>query len=147
MRRIPVVLGVPLLVVAAILIAACAPPPPTQKAVIITSPKSLATVKSPLVVTGTAELSGGNFRLQILDAANHILADQAVQASCTTNCRGTFSATLSFVAVPGTIRLYAYRAAPKTGARVNLGVVYLHIAPPPPPPTPAPSTTTTLASH
>jgi hypothetical protein len=144
MRRIPVLLGLPLLMVGALL-AACAPPPPAQKAVIITSPKSLATVKSPLRVTGTADIFEGTFRLQVVDVANHVLVDQQVKASCGTGCRGTFDTTLTFFAWPGTIRLYAYRPSPKDGHRVPLGVVYLHIAPTTPASTT--TTTTTMATH
>src|SRR5689334_20586875 len=112
MRRIPVFFGIPLAAVIGLMAVACAPPP-AEKAVVITSPKANTTVKSPLLVTGTASLSHGDFHLQILDAANHVLVDQSVLASCASPCRGTFSATLSFLAAPGTVRLYAYRPSPK----------------------------------
>jgi len=142
MTRLRSLVPLCLLAVVGFALAACVPPAP-QKAIIISSPKPLQTVKSPLRVTGTADVFEGTFRLQVLDVANHVLVDRQVVASCGTNCRGTFDVTLTFTAAPGTVRLYAYRASPKDGHRVNLAVVYLKIPAPAPPPTTSASTTTT----
>jgi len=145
MSRLRSFVPLSLLGVAALALVACVPPP-QEKAIVITSPKPLQTVKSPLRVTGTADVFEGTFRLQVLDAANHVLVDRQVVASCGTGCRGTFDVTLTFTAAPGTVHMFAYRFSPKDGHRVNLAVVYLKIPAPAPPPTASTSTTTTTTA-
>jgi germination protein M len=130
MRRIPGFLGLSLALTAGLALVACVPPV-QEKAVVITSPKPLATVTSPLQVIGTADVFEGTFRLQLLDATGHVLVDRQVVTSCGTGCRAPFDVSLPFTSKPGILRLFAYRLSPKDGHRINLAVVYVRIAPPP----------------
>ena len=72
-------------------------------------------------MSGLANVFEATFRVRLLDAADGIIADQQVMASCGTGCWGTFTAQVSYSVASaqwGTLRVYDLSA--KDGAPENL---------------------------
>jgi hypothetical protein len=127
------VLGSLFSVVCLLAVAACAPPKGAdgKPAVIITSPAPGAKVKSPLRVTGTADVFEATFRIQLVDASTGttVFSEQMVMASCGTGCRGTFDIVMGFPPITGALKLKAFEYSSKDGHRIDLAEVAVVGAP------------------
>jgi hypothetical protein len=70
-------------------------------AIVVLTPTGLDLVKSPLTVTGTADVFEANVTIKVLDEDGNELASTFTTATCGTGCRGTFSKRVSFDTEPG----------------------------------------------
>jgi hypothetical protein len=90
-------------------------------AILVESPTIGATVKSPLRVTGTANVFEAVFRVNVVDWDGLIIADEVVTASSGTGTRGTFDATIPFeIASPGAGALIVFAESPKDGSPTDV---------------------------
>jgi germination protein M len=89
-------------------------------AILVESPTVLETVRSPVRVTGTANVFEAVFRVQIIDSGGIEILDQMVQATSGTGTRGTFDVTLTFSPdfEAGLGSLIVYYDSPKDGSKV-----------------------------
>src|SRR6266851_976918 len=77
--------------------------------VIVASPVIGATVTSPVVVSGTADVFEAVVSIEILNASGKEIARTFTMASCGTGCRGTYSTSLAFsvpVTQKGTVEVF-----------------------------------------
>ena len=58
--------------------------------ILVTSPTLNQTVRSPVLIRGSANVFEANVGIQILDADGEIIAETFTTATCGTGCRGTF---------------------------------------------------------
>jgi germination protein M len=89
-------------------------------AILVESPTVLETVRSPVRVTGTANVFEAVFHVQIIDSGGIEILDQVVQATSGTGTRGTFDVTLKFSPdfEAGLGSLIVYYDSPKDGSKV-----------------------------
>ena len=79
------------------------------------------TLGNPAHVSGLTDVFEAQFRIEILDAAGHSLADQPATASCGSGCWGTFDVSVPYTvatAQQGTLRVYDLSA--KDGSREHV---------------------------
>lgn len=98
-------------------------------AVLVESPLTGDTVRTPLRVWGTANTFEAVFRLRVTDSAGRVAADVRVKATSGTGTRGTFDVTFPFHATangPGT--LTAYVDSQEGSGRVTLETVPLTLS-------------------
>ncbi len=65
-------------------------------AITVEYPKPGATVTSPVMISGTADVFEANVNIRILDENGEVLAETFVTATCGTGCRGTYEKTVKF---------------------------------------------------
>jgi len=65
-------------------------------AIVVETPFEGAEVGTPVSVTGTADVAGGQVTVRVLDGSRAELAQTIVEASCGDGCVGTFAAELSY---------------------------------------------------
>ena len=70
-------------------------------AIVVNRPTGLDPVKSPLTVSGTADVFEANVTIKILDEGGKELASTFTTATCGTGCRGTFAKKVAFDAETG----------------------------------------------
>jgi spore germination protein GerM len=90
-------------------------------AILVESPTLGETVKSPVRVTGTANVFEATFQLQVTDWDGLIVADKVVTATSGTGTRGTFDVTVPFEVSQsglGSIIVFVYSA--KDGRPENI---------------------------
>ncbi len=89
-------------------------------AILVESPTVLNTVRSPLRVTGTANVFEATFRVQLIDSGGIEILDELVTATSGTGTRGTFDVTLTYPAdfEAGLGSLIVYFDSPKDGSKV-----------------------------
>jgi germination protein M len=89
-------------------------------AILVESPTVLNVVRSPLRVTGTANVFEAVFRVQLVDAGGVEILGQRVQATSGTGTRGTFDITLTYGSdfEAGVGSLIVYYDSPKDGSKV-----------------------------
>ena len=100
-----------------------------EPAIMVESPCLGDTVFSPLEVTGTADISGGEFQLEITDAAGRVIATQNVQVSSGTSAPAPFAVSLPFKLAktePGFLSAYSLSA--QDGSRTNVVKIPLTLA-------------------
>ncbi|MGH3712234.1 MAG: Gmad2 immunoglobulin-like domain-containing protein [Micromonosporaceae bacterium] len=90
-------------------------------AIVVTSPRIGAQVRSPVTITGTANVYEATVSVRILDAAGREIATGFTTATCGSGCRGRFSTSLSFqVSTAQTGRIQVYEVSAEDGSRVNV---------------------------
>jgi hypothetical protein len=95
-------------------------------AVLVESPRWGERVRSPLRVTGSANVFEAVFFLELRGPRGAVLANQRVMASSGTGTRGTFDVTLRpSITDPGEGALHAYVLSAKDGSRQEVVVVPL----------------------
>jgi len=88
-------------------------------AILVESPASGDSVRSPLRVDGSADTFEAVFRLRLVTADGHMLFDIPVKATSGTGTRGTFDVTVWFTAGgPATLR--AYEISMRDGRMINV---------------------------
>jgi hypothetical protein len=90
-------------------------------AIFLDRPAWGAAAGNPARVSGLANVFEATFRVQLLDGAGGILADQPVMATCGTGCWGTFGADLAYTVAKGqygTLRVFDLSA--KDGSPENV---------------------------
>jgi immunoglobulin-like protein involved in spore germination len=100
-------------------------------AILVESPSAGATVSSPVVVSGSANVFEANVTVRILGADGKELAETFTTATCGSGCRGDFSVPVPFsvqTAQPGTIVVHDDDAA-GTGRPPHLVRVPVSLAP------------------
>jgi germination protein M len=97
-------------------------------AIFVESPTVGETVKSPLLVWGTANTFEAVFWLQVQTPGGTKLVKQRVMATSGSGTRGTFRLRLSFTPQGGAGRLVAYETSMADGSRINVVVVPLTFA-------------------
>jgi hypothetical protein len=65
-------------------------------AIVVETPFPNDEVGSPVSITGTADVAGGEVTVRVLDGAGNELAQTIVEASCGDGCTGTFAAELYY---------------------------------------------------
>jgi hypothetical protein len=65
-------------------------------AIEVSKPGDGARVKSPVTVSGTANVFEANVTVEILDAAGKVVGKTFTTATCGTGCRGTYSVPVTF---------------------------------------------------
>lgn len=78
-------------------------------AIFVDRPAWGAALPHPARVTGLANVFEAQFRIALLDAADRVLVDRPVMATCGTGCWGTFDVTLAYDVAKaqwGTLRVY-----------------------------------------
>ena len=70
-------------------------------AIVVNRPSGLDPVKSPLTVSGTADVFEANVTIKVLDESGEELVSTFTTATCGTGCRGTFAKRVEFEAEPG----------------------------------------------
>lgn len=97
-------------------------------AVLVESPMTGQSVRSPVRIRGSANTFEAVFRLRITDAAGRTAADVRVTATSGTGTRGTFDVTVPYRAVRGGPGLLtAYYLSPKDGRPVTVDTVPLTV--------------------
>jgi spore germination protein GerM len=87
------------------------------------------TVQSPIHVGGTANVFEAQFRVELTDAAGHVIASQPVHATAGTGTRGTFDATVAYtLAAGGTGTLTLFDNSPKDGSRIDVVQIPLQLS-------------------
>lgn len=97
-------------------------------AIFVDHPAWGAGAGNPVVVSGVANVFEATFRVQVLDAADKVIADRQVMATCGTGCWGTFSASLGYTvgkAQWGTLRVFDLSAKDGTPENVREYPVWL----------------------
>ncbi len=97
-------------------------------AILIERPGRAWAVRSPLRVSGTANVFEAQFSLELTDAAGRVLARRRVHASAGTGTRGSFDVRIAFSvrsAQAGT--LIAFDNSPKDGSRIDVVEVPLRL--------------------
>jgi germination protein M len=90
-------------------------------AILVESPTLGATVKSPVRVTGTANVFEAVFSVNIVDGDGLVIADERVQASSGTGTRGTFDVAITYPAGhAGQGSLIVFEKSAKDGSNVNV---------------------------
>jgi germination protein M len=97
-------------------------------AIFVESPTVDETVKSPLLVWGTANTFEAVFWLQVQTPGGTKLLRQRVMATSGSGTRGTFRVRLSFTPQGGAGRLVAYEISMADGSRINVVVIPLTFA-------------------
>jgi len=90
-------------------------------AIFVDRPAWGAAAGNPVEISGIANVFEAQFRVQVLDAAGNILADEPVMATCGTGCWGTFRTRVSYgvaKAQYGTLRVFEPSA--KDGSPINV---------------------------
>jgi germination protein M len=89
-------------------------------AILVETPTVLNVVRSPLRVTGTANVFEAVFGIRLVDAGGIQIVDQRVQATSGTGTRGTFDVTLIYSPdfEAGVGSLIVYYDSPKDGSEV-----------------------------
>jgi hypothetical protein len=88
----------------------------------VTAPPIGAAVRSPVTVTGTADVFEAAVSLRVLGASGNEIARSFTTASCGTGCRGGYAATVTYSvshAQPGTIEVYEVSAKDGTAVHVQ----------------------------
>ncbi|MER7172167.1 Gmad2 immunoglobulin-like domain-containing protein [Streptomyces mesophilus] len=96
--------------------------------ILVESPMTGDTVRSPVRVWGSANTFEATFRLKVTDAAGRRAADVLVTASSGSGVRGTFDVTVPFKATrsgPGVLTAYYY--SPQNGRAVVVDTVPLTV--------------------
>jgi Immunoglobulin-like domain of bacterial spore germination/Sporulation and spore germination len=96
----------------------------------VTAPLIGAAVRSPVTVTGTADVFEAAVSLRVLGAAGSEIARSFTTASCGTGCRGGYAATVTYSvshAQPGTIEVYEVSA--KDGSAVHVQSIPVTLLP------------------
>jgi hypothetical protein len=106
--------------------APLSPAPTPLPAIVIERPAAGETVHSPFHVTGSADTFEAVFRLQLRDAAGHVLLDQQVMASSGTGTRGSFDATVT-TSMQGAATLVAFERSPKDGSAIHTTTVQITV--------------------
>lgn len=88
-------------------------------------------VASPVRVTGSANVFEAEFRVEVRDSADRVLADQSVMATSGTGTRGTFDTTVAFhVQSTGAGTVTFYDISAKDGSRQDVvGIPVTLVAP------------------
>jgi hypothetical protein len=92
-----------------------------QPAVLVESPRWGEDVRSPLRVTGSANVFEAVFFVELRDSRGRVLVEQRVMATSGSGTRGTFDVTLRPSITdpgPGTLRTFVYSA--KDGSRDDI---------------------------
>ncbi len=97
--------------------------------ILVESPGPGRTVRSPLRITGSANVFEAQFQAELTDGAGKVLASQAVHATSGTGTRGTFDAMIVFQAgAAGPATLTVFDTSAKDGARIDVVTVPLELA-------------------
>ena len=97
-------------------------------AILVESPTLGNTVRSPMRVTGTANVFEAAFRINLVNWDGLIIADEIVMASSGTGTRGTFDVTIPFTvdrSGPGV--LIVFSDSPKDGSQINIVEIPLQL--------------------
>jgi len=70
--------------------------PRRDPAIVVETPRKNVEVSSPVSVTGTAAVIGGNVTVRVLDHAGNELAAIELEVDCTQGCPTTFGTELAF---------------------------------------------------
>lgn len=98
--------------------------------ILVESPTVGQEVRSPLRIAGSANTYEATFVVEVLDAAEHVLAEQVVTATSGSGDRGTFDAIVSFeLDAPGAGTLLAYERSAEDGSQLHLTEIPLRLAP------------------
>ena len=90
-------------------------------AIFVDEPAWGSVIPNPLRLAGTADVFEANFHVRLLAPDGRSLADGPVMATCGTGCRGTFDATIPYVATaPGPATLQVYEPSAADGSITNL---------------------------
>lgn len=90
-------------------------------AILVESPTLGATVKSPLRVTGTANVFEAVFQVNVVDKDGAVIADKRVQATSGTGTRGTFDVTVTYPSGhAGRGSLVVFEKSAKDGSPINV---------------------------
>jgi len=96
--------------------------------ILVESPLTGDTVRTPVRVWGSANTFEGTLRLKLTDAAGHTAADVRATASSGSGTRGTFDVTVPYRAArSGAGTLTAYWNSPKDGRAVIADTVPLNV--------------------
>jgi len=96
--------------------------------ILVESPLTGDTVRTPVRVWGSANTFEGTLRLKLTDAAGHTAADVRATASSGSGTRGTFDVTVPYRATrSGAGTLTAYWNSPKDGRAVIADTVPLNV--------------------
>ncbi|MDN3029202.1 GerMN domain-containing protein [Streptomyces sp. S.PB5] len=97
-------------------------------AVLVESPMTGDTVRTPLRVWGSADTFEAEFRLKVTDVTGRTAADVQVRATSGTGTRGTFDVTFPYKAARGGAGLLtAYFISPEDGRPVTVDTVPLTV--------------------
>jgi immunoglobulin-like protein involved in spore germination/sporulation and spore germination protein len=96
-------------------------------AILVESPLPGADVSSPLRIEGTANTFEATFHVEVVDARGRVLGEHVITATSGSGQRGTFSANVTFAALPGPATLVAYELSAEDGSRLHEVVVPLQI--------------------
>ena len=97
-------------------------------AVLVETPTPLATVKSPLEVSGTSNTFEATSQLELLGADDKPIVSKTVTASSGTGERGTFHVTLHFEAPAGPATLVSYEESAKDGSHIDVVRIPIRIS-------------------
>ena len=92
--------------------------------ILVESPGPGRAVRSPLRITGSANVFEAQFQAELTDSGGKVLASQAVHATSGTGTRGTFDAVIPFDAsATGPATLTVFDTSPKDGTRIDVVTV------------------------
>jgi spore germination protein GerM len=97
-------------------------------AILVETPTLGQTVRSPMHITGTANVFEAVFRVNIVNWDGLIIADEVVMASSGTGTRGTFDVTIPFeLDRAGLGALIVFSESPKDGSQINVVEIPLQL--------------------
>jgi len=89
-------------------------------AIAVALPQSGMLVRSPVTITGSADVFEATVNIRVLDANGEVIAESFAMATCGTGCRGDFSTQIDVpigTEQPGTIQVFEYSA--KDGSMID----------------------------
>jgi len=100
---------------------ATAGPPLTRRSlgdlappIVVDTPHASATTRSPLTISGTANVFEATVSIRVLDAAGRTIARTFTTATCGTGCRGDYTASVRYAvdeSQDGTVEVFEVSAA------------------------------------
>src|SRR5205085_9781216 len=89
--------------------------------IVVASPSIGSEIRSPVIVSGSADVFEATVSIRILDQRGRRIADTFATATCGSGCRGTYSKTVTYSLAstqPGTI--VVFEASGETGAPIHV---------------------------
>jgi len=100
-------------------------------AILVESPGRGWAVRSPLRITGTANVFEAQFQAELTDAAGNVLATEPIRATSGSGTRGTFDATLAFsTPETGAATLTVFDLSARDGRRIDVVHIPLELVVP-----------------
>lgn len=99
-------------------------------AIFVETPRPGDTARSPLRITGTANVFEAVFQAEVRDASGTVVGSKTITASSGTGTRGTFSSTVPFAVTRTQMgSLVVFAESPRDGSRIDVVTIPIKLVP------------------